>query len=117
MSALLSACVVPQANAPTAVQSCSMAGTWADTVTGLGDSVWTIAADGAANETGMDAASGRASIAGHVLRMAASTATGFTGDYEITLDASCNAGQGQLTWTRTPAGVQPRNFAVSFARR
>jgi hypothetical protein len=94
-----------------------MAGVWADTVTGLGESVWTITGDGAAAETGMHSATGRAALDGRNLRITASTISGYTGVYEITLDAGCRAGEGQLTWTRAPAGIQLRSFPVAFTRR
>jgi hypothetical protein len=115
--ALLGACTTPPATTVAREPTCSIAGAWADTVTGLGQSVWTISSDGAAAETGMHSATGRASVDGHVLRLTASTTSGFTGDYEITLDASCSAGEGRLTWTRAPAGVELRSFPVTFTRR
>ncbi len=65
----------------------------------------------------MHGATGRATLEGHTLRINATTTSGFTGDYVITLDASCDAGEGQLTWTRAPAGTELRSFALRFARR
>lgn len=99
-----------------AASACPVAGSWSNEVTGLGVSVWTISADGAAREAGIGDASGRASVQDRALRIDWTTG-GYAGFYEVTLDASCRSGHGQMTWTRTPQGVEARSFSINMTRR
>lgn len=100
----------PRAGGGPPAGACAFPHAWRNEVTGLSSSTWQVDASGAAHESGMGAARGRASLSGQTLRI--DFQTGPTrGYYQVTLDADCN-GRGRLQWTASPAG--PKSFPATF---
>jgi hypothetical protein len=87
--------------------SCTRIGTWVNDIPGLGlTTTWTIETGGVAREAGGGAATGIATLTGHVLRI---TWTGAdqvtTGVYEWTLGPNCQKGSGTLRITAPASRV------------
>ena len=86
--------------------SCTRIGSWGNDTPGIGTTTWTVEAGGAAQEQGGGAATGMATLNGHVLRIvwvASDQVT--TGVYEWTLGPTCKTGQGTLRFTGPPSRV------------
>ena len=90
--------------------NCTLAGTWTQNSEGLGSSVWTIADNGEATESGLGNAKGRASLSGRTLRIDW-TIPGYnnSGYYQWTLGDDCR-GSGEAV--NTVSGVR-RNTTVA----
>jgi hypothetical protein len=79
--------------------ACTLAGTWSQDTKGIGTTDWIIEADGTAKEKGIGYAEGKATLNGNVLHIKWWTKTGYTGDYEWTLDTDCASVDGSLQFT------------------
>jgi hypothetical protein len=101
----------------TALAACGLAAVWSANLTGLGSSIWTITADGAAVEQGLGNARGTASIVGRRLTINWASGPDAAGDYIIDLNNDCISGRGVTRWLRMPPGVELRQFPTTFERR
>jgi hypothetical protein len=73
---------------------CKLAATWNNRAP-AGNSTWTIAANGTANEDGMGSAQGHATLSGH--KLVINWHSGITsGRYIIELNRNCSGGTGQV---------------------
>jgi hypothetical protein len=76
--------------------SCKLASVWANEVSGVGHSVWTIAADGTATEQGLGGGHGHATLSGRTLSITFRTFAN-NGIYSVRLNEACTAGSGKTT--------------------
>lgn len=98
---------------PGGYADCTAEGVWANSVTGLASSTWTIDADGKASESGMGGVRGQAGLSGSTLTIEWDGGA-YAGVYEIDLDPGCATGQGAMTWTRAPGGG--KTFPARFRK-
>jgi len=95
--------------------SCKLASVWANEVSGLGSSVWTITSDGTATEQGLGGGHGHAVLSGHTLTINFRTAVNF-GKYSVLLNQACAGGSGKSTVLGGfLAGVYNVNFTAAPA--
>lgn len=95
---------------PTAA-SCKLASVWANEVSGVGSSVWTITSDGTATEQGLGSGQGHASLSGHTLTITFRTAIN-NGTYSVRLNQACTGGSGKtMVLGGIPAGAV---YSVTF---
>lgn len=95
--------------------TCVAEGVWSNTAQGRGSSIWTIAADGKATESGMGNARGTASLSGDTLTITWRTGA-VAGVYEIDVFSNCSGGDGTLRFTDGPPGFDRRSGPAEFTR-
>ena len=116
VSGILAAVAVFSAGpASAAPKVCPLGGVWNQTTENVGPTTWTITDDGKAQESGGGRATGRAFLSNGRLRIEWTTADGYAGTYQWTLDPSTPdcSGTGTLLFTKVAEG-DPRG-GKSFA--
>jgi hypothetical protein len=96
---------------------CSISGEWSQSRANGHTSIWIVANDGTARESGLRDAKGMAAINGDTLSLRWTANDGFAGTYVIQLDNTCDRGKGTMSHTRTPAGVAANTVLSTFTRK
>jgi len=90
-------------------RQCNIVGVWRHTTPGIGSADWTITSRGDgtynAQESGLDNASGTATLTGRTLVVTWKSRSGYAGSYQWNLGGNCQSGQGNLTFTQRGQGT------------